>query len=100
MRRQGDPSLRWLVVLAFLGVLLVSLRIVYVPVVLAAAVLLPAAAYFSSSSMRPGLLALALVVSCGSSILFQLGYRHLTGWLAGRQGRRGLSKCALAREQK
>jgi hypothetical protein len=81
----GDPSLRWLVVLAFLGVLLVSLRIVYAPVVFSTAVVLPFATYFLSAAVRPRLLALALVVSCGSSLLFHLGYRHLTGWLAGRE---------------
>lgn len=81
----GDPSLKWLAILSFLGVLLVSARIVYLPVVLATAVLLPLVSYFSSTIRQPGLLALALVVSCGSTALFQQGYRHLTGWLAGRE---------------
>jgi hypothetical protein len=80
-----DPSPRWLVILSFLGVLLVSLRIVYLPAVLAAAVLLPVSAYFSSSARRPRVLAIALVASCGSAALFHLGYRYLTGWLAGRE---------------
>jgi hypothetical protein len=80
-----DPSLGWLVFLSFLGVLLVSLRLVYLPVVLTAAVLLPIAACFSSAAMRPRPLTLALLVSCGSMMFFQMGYRHLTGWLAGRE---------------
>jgi len=79
-----DPSPWWLVILAFLGVLLVSLRFIYLPVVLVAAVLLPLATYFSFSASRR-LLALAMVVSCGCTVLFQMGYRDLTGWLAGRE---------------
>lgn len=85
LRYLRGPSLWWLVILSFLGVLLVSLRFVYLPLVLAAAVLLPLAAYFSFSARRRRLLALALVVSCGSTVLFQMGYRDLTGWLAGRE---------------
>lgn len=80
----ADASLKWLVILSLLGAVLVSLRIVYLPVVLAAAVLLPVVAYSSSSPKRLRLLALALVVSCGSALLFQEGYRHLTGLIAGR----------------
>ena len=80
-----DPSPQWLVILSFLGVLLVSVRIVYLPVVLATAALLPLVSYFSSTSRQTGLLALALVMSCGSTALFQEGYRYLTGWLAGRE---------------
>jgi hypothetical protein len=81
----GNTSLLCLVILSFLGVLLVSLRIVYLPVALAAAVLLPVVAYFSCSARQWRLLALALVVSCGSTGLFHLGYRYLTGWFAGRE---------------
>lgn len=81
----GDPSMWRLVILSFLGALLVGLRLVYLPVVLAAAVLLPLATYFSSSTRRARLLALALVASCGSTALFQQGYRYLTGWLAARE---------------
>ncbi len=78
----GNPSLSWLVILAFLGVLLVSLRLVYVPVVMAVAVLLPLAAYFPLSAGRMRPLALALLVSCGSTALFHQGYRSFTGWFA------------------
>ena len=80
-----DLSAWWLVVVSLLGVVLVSLRIVYLPVVLAGAVLLPVCAYFASSLRRPRVLAVALAVSCGSTTLFHLGYRHLTGRLAGRE---------------
>jgi hypothetical protein len=87
-----------LVLLSFLGILLVSLRTVYLPLVLATAVLLPIAGYFSSRAglfssaglsspaglPRLSALALALVVSCGSTALFHVGYRYLTGFLEGR----------------
>ena len=80
-----DPSPVWLAILPFLGIILASLRLVYVPVVLATAVLLPAATHFWSSVRRPRLLALGLLVSCGSAAICHLGYQHLTGWLAGRE---------------
>ncbi|MGA2211827.1 MAG: hypothetical protein ABSH31_01025 [Bryobacteraceae bacterium] len=82
------PRLWQLPVLAFLGILLVSLRIVYLPLVLLSAALLPAAAYFrapGSQLWRPRALAVALAVSCGSTFLFHLGYTHLTGWLVSRE---------------
>jgi hypothetical protein len=67
--------------LAFLGTMLVGLRIVYLPVVMASAVLLPL-----SAGLKPRrLVALALAISCGSTVLFHLGYRQLTGSLAGRE---------------
>jgi hypothetical protein len=79
--------LSWLVILAFIGAVLVSLRIVYVPIVLTSAALLPLAGYLSSpaSAMRGRTLAVAFAVSCGSMMLLQLGYRHATGYLAGRE---------------
>jgi hypothetical protein len=79
-----DPSLHWLVILSLLGILLVSLRIVYLPLVLAAAVLLPVFAYLSSPGLHPRVLVTALAVSCGSAALCHLGYRELTGRLGGR----------------
>lgn len=85
------PAPWWLVVLSFAGMCLVSLRMVYLPVILTAAVLLPPAAYFPESApgvsrgKRLRLLALALMVSCGSTFVFQSGYRHWTGRLAGRE---------------
>jgi hypothetical protein len=55
-----EPDWWRLVPLCFLGILLVSLRIVYLPLVLLSAVLLPLAALRT----RPRALALALGVSC------------------------------------
>jgi hypothetical protein len=70
-----------LVALSFLGILLVSLRIVYLPLILLSAVLLPLAAL----RVRPRALALALAVSCGSTLFFHCGYMELTGSLAKRE---------------
>ncbi|HEY3840391.1 MAG TPA: hypothetical protein VGL72_27655 [Bryobacteraceae bacterium] len=67
--------------LAFLGTALVGLRMVYFPVVMASAVLLPLLVRLTTRRM----LAFALAVSCGSTALLHLGYRHLTGHLAGRE---------------
>lgn len=83
------PHLWWLVSLSFLGILLVSLRMVYLPLALLSAVILPVAAYFWSPpqarlSWGRGL-AVALVVSCGATIFFHLGYTHLTGRLGSRE---------------
>lgn len=81
---------RWrLALLAFLGVLLAALRIMYLPVVIASAALLPLAAYFWSPAW-PKLrgsraLAIALAVSCGFTLVCHQGYTHLTGRLAGRE---------------
>jgi hypothetical protein len=80
-----EKSLTWLALLAFLGTALVSLRLVYVPGVLAAAILVPAIAYFPFSGKLRRAVALAIVVSCGCTILFHEGYRHLTGRLAHRE---------------
>lgn len=67
-----------LVPLAFLAMVLVGLRVVYLPVIIACAVILPLFA-----PLRPRtLLALALTVSCGATAIFQWGYRQLTGTLA------------------
>jgi len=83
------PRLWRLVALSFAGIVLVGMRLVYVPLTLATAVLLPLAAYFRSPAWprpkRSGALFLALAVSCGFTVLFHLGYTHLTGWLAGRE---------------
>ena len=76
-----SPSLWRLPLLAFLGAALVGFRMVYLPVVIASAVLLPLFA-----CLRPRrLLALALAVSCASTALCHWGYRQLTGTLAGRE---------------
>jgi hypothetical protein len=81
------PGWWQLVLLAFLGILMVSLRIVYLPLVLLSAVLLPVAAYWPARYQvrRARALALALAVSCASTIIFHLGYTHLTGWLGSRE---------------
>ena len=76
-----EPDWWRLVPLCFLGILLVSLRIVYLPLVLLSAVLLPLAALRT----RPRALALALGVSCVSTFLFHRGYMELTGSLARRE---------------
>lgn len=74
----------WKLVLpAFLGAVLAGLRVVYVPVVMASAVMLPLFGGLRRRGMPA--LALALTVSIGSTAIFQVGYRHLTGRLAGRE---------------
>jgi hypothetical protein len=78
-------SLRWLAAVSFFGVVLVSLRVVYVPVVIACALLLPIGAFFLSQGRELRPLAVALLVSCCSTLLVQIGYRDLTGRLAGRE---------------
>ncbi len=75
----------WLVLIAFFGILLVSLRTVYLPVVLACAILLPVIAHWPLLSGKPRALLLALLISCGSTLLFHEGYRYLTGWLGSRE---------------
>lgn len=80
---------QWAVLLgiSLLGAVLVSLRVLYVPVVFVAAVALPVIAWLIPRGrekwIRP--LAVALGISFGSTLLFQAGYRHLTGYLAGRE---------------
>lgn len=78
-----------LVALSFIGVVLVSFRVVYLPVVVAAAVLLPAGVYLwpraSYQPRRPRGLALALAVSSLSTLSFQVAYRHWIGWLGHRE---------------
>jgi len=53
--------------------------------VVASAVLLPIGAYIASSPRRFVGLATALAISCGSALVFHVGYRQLTGRLAGRE---------------
>jgi hypothetical protein len=78
-------SLYWLPVLAFLGVGLVSLRLVYLPVVLAAALLPLLASLPPAAGGWVPNLAFALLLSFGSTLLFQSGYQRLTGRLAHRE---------------
>jgi hypothetical protein len=82
LRKHSSP---WLVGVSLLGILLVSLRIVYLPVVLACAVLLPIGAWLASPRRIPWALAIGLLMSCGSTFLFHTGYQYLTGKLAGRE---------------
>jgi hypothetical protein len=86
------PSLRLTLLLPLLVVVLVSLRILYVPVGWMAAVLLPVAAYLQPArgdgaargqAWRP--LLLALVVSCCANFILEWGYKHLTGIVSGRE---------------
>jgi len=83
------PRLWRLAALSFFGIVLVGMRLVYVPLTLATAVLLPLAAYFRSPAWprpkRSRALFLALAVSCVFTMLFHVGYKHLTGRLAGRE---------------
>lgn len=76
-----------LIGLSFVGVLLVSLRLVYVPVVYGAAGFVPLIAWVSTRlrQTRVRALLLALLVSYSSTVLFQCGYKYLTGRLANRE---------------
>lgn len=86
------PFLWLLIVFAFLGAILVSLRVVYVPVVIAGAVLLPLGAHWRRIVSHPALTLAALIASCASTAAFQIGYQHLTGWLGrGEPGYTGQS---------
>jgi hypothetical protein len=77
-----SPSFLCLAALSCVGGCLVGLRIVYLPVVLVSAVLLPLAPAFQK---KPRWLAMALAVSCLSTFCVQTVYRHLTGRLAHRE---------------
>jgi hypothetical protein len=80
-----SSSSLWLVAVSLLGILLVSLRIVYLPVVLACALLLPIGAWLMSPRKTPRVLAIDVLLSCSSALLVHVGYQHLTGKLAGRE---------------
>ena len=71
----------WLAVLSLLGILLVSLRIAYLPLVILAAVGIPLAGWWSVDGRPRRVLALGLLVSCGSTAIVHTGYRRLTGRL-------------------
>ncbi len=71
----------WLAVLALLGILLVSLRIAYLPPVLFAAAAIPLAGWLSSPGSPRRALALGLLISCGSTAILHLEYRRVTGHL-------------------
>jgi hypothetical protein len=75
----------WLPVLALLGTLLVSLRLLYIPLVFASAALLPVAAIPVLAGNRRRSLAIALGLSVTAVAVCQVGYRALTGWLANRK---------------
>jgi hypothetical protein len=78
---------KWLAAASFCGIALVSLRIVYVPVSLAAAIVLPIGAWLALPSNKriPTALAVALAGSCCFTLLLHAGYQRLTGILAGRE---------------
>jgi hypothetical protein len=83
-------QLRWLVMAAVTGIVLVGLRIVYLPVVLAMAVALPLAPGVVESWRRRRVANVrvavtALVVSCAATAVCHAGYRHFTGYLANSQ---------------
>ena len=71
----------WLAVLALLGILLVSLRISYLPIVILASVAIPLVGWWSLPGRPRRALVLGLLVSCGSTAIAHAGYRHLTGRL-------------------
>lgn len=75
------PAHPKLVLLAIVGMVVAGMRLVYAPVVFATGILLPLIAYRKPEKR----LALALAVSCGSTVLAQSGYQHLTGYLAARE---------------
>jgi hypothetical protein len=80
-----DPRNPWLVALAFLGGLLVSLRVVYIPLVFACAVLIPLAGFPALAHGRRRRLAAALAVSVAAVAVCQEGYQMLTGHWANRE---------------
>ncbi len=71
------PRRLWLILAALLGVGLVCLRVVYIPLVWAAAALLPLVAHRRARGWRP--LAWALLLSLGATSLGQFAYRAFTG---------------------
>jgi hypothetical protein len=77
------PGFWKLALIGFLGAVLVAFRILYVPVVITMAVVLPLRMLQETRKVR--VLLLALAVSCGSTLIFQMGYRSLTGKLAKRE---------------
>lgn len=75
----------WLVAVAGIGVVLASLRFAYVPVVLASAVVLPVLGAWGSAGKRREVLLWGFVASVASTGAGHVGYRALTGYLAGRE---------------
>ncbi len=80
-----QPRNIWLPVLALLGALLVSLRLVYIPLVYACAVLIPVFAIAILAGDRPRRFAVALGLSVTTVIACQFGYQWMTGILAHRE---------------
>jgi hypothetical protein len=73
----------WLMAMAVAGLGLVSLRVVYIPIIWGAAVLLPLLAHLPSRRWRA--LGLALLISLSATFTCQTAYRQLTGRLFQRQ---------------
>jgi len=82
LRRSSDGWVAWfwLIILSILGVLLVSLRTVYLPPVLTVAFLLPISANLWAPARASRLLplTLALTISLGSALLLQRAYWQFT----------------------
>ena len=85
LKYQETLAPRWLAVAALIGIFLAGLRIVYVPVVLVFAIVLPVGVYLLKKKREPTALAMALLVSCVSTVALHAGYRALTGWIAHRE---------------
>jgi len=83
----SDCRLFTLMEASFMGIVLVSLRFVYLPLVLATAAIIPVVAWFPARKMRlhGKALAACLLVSLGATCVFHIGYRHLTGWIYDRE---------------
>jgi len=74
-----DPSWRLLIALALVGTVLISIKIVYLPLVLVGTVLLPVIV------VRRRELVIALAISIGSTVVFHVGYRELMAHWSGGQ---------------
>lgn len=87
LRYLKDRRLFTLVEVSFMGIVLVGLRFVYLPLVLACAAIIPVLAWFPGRKMRPQSKALAasLLVSLGATVVFHTGYRRLSGWIYERE---------------
>ncbi len=83
LRYLAKPSLPAAVALSAIGAALVGFRVVYVPLVWASAAALPLLTMPGHASWKTRVQALAI----GASVIIagQMGYQHLTGWLAGRE---------------
>ena len=79
------PRNFWLPILALIGAVLVALRLVYIPLVLACVILIPFAAIPALTGDRRRGLAIALALSATTVAACQLGYQWMTGHWAHRE---------------